>query len=130
MKEPLNESGAVLSPCRSWRYALWRIWDQQHCSSKVMFIGLNPSTADELRNDLTISKCIGFAKRWGFGGVVMLNLFSFRATDPQIMINSADPVGPENDKAFATYNSHVDLVIAAWGLFIRDIGNNLAGMSV
>jgi hypothetical protein len=75
--ESITESGAEFSPCRTWRYALWRHWDWQGHANCVMFVGMNPSTADELVNDKTISNCIGFAKRWGFGGIYMLNLFAF-----------------------------------------------------
>jgi len=110
-----DKSGAQLSTCRSYRYALWRNWDWQGHANRVMFIGLNPSVADEEKNDKTISNCVGFAKRWGFGGVYMLNLFAFRATDPKVMIAAADPVGPENDEAFGYYRGRVGLIVACWG---------------
>jgi hypothetical protein len=115
MKTPFDESGALLSPCRTWRYALWRYWNWQGDANCVMFIGLNPSTADEVENDITISKCIGFAQRWGYGGIYMLNLFAYRATDPMVMISADDPIGPGNDDAFGCYGSNAGLVIAAWG---------------
>ena len=62
---PLLKSDAVFSPDRLHRYGLWRIWDDD--LPKVLFIGLNPSTADELKNDPTIRRCIGYAKDWGYG---------------------------------------------------------------
>jgi hypothetical protein len=71
---------AVLSECRTYRYALWRIWDQT--VPYAMFIGLNPSTADESNDDPTLTRCMGFAKSWGYGGVCMANLFALRSTDP------------------------------------------------
>ena len=73
-------TGANFSRCRQFRYTLWRRWDKT--LPPVMMIGLNPSTADAHRNDPTIRRCIGFAKRWGHGGLVMTNLFAFRATYP------------------------------------------------
>ncbi len=110
-----KRSGADLSPCRTWRYALWRYWDGTSDADCVLFVGLNPSTADEVRNDTTVTKCIGFARRWGYGGMYLLNLFGFRATKPAEMIQSPDPVGPGNDEAFNYYRTRVRLIVAAWG---------------
>ena len=74
---------AFFSPDRRYRYWLLRVWDE---SLPVMaFIGLNPSTADETADDPTIRKCIKYAKAWGFGGLLMLNVYSFRATNPDDM---------------------------------------------
>src|SRR4051812_29172166 len=75
-------SGAELSPCRRYRYELWRKWDE---GEVCCFIGLNPSTADETTDDATIRKCRKYAKRWGFAGMLMLNVFAFRATNPADM---------------------------------------------
>ena len=69
------ESGAGFSLCRTWRYKLWRRWSS--AGPIVAFIGLNPSTADELNDDPTIRRCIGFARHWGFGGMYMLNVFAY-----------------------------------------------------
>lgn len=110
-----TDSGAHFSPCGKYRYALWRHWDWQGHANCVMFVGMNPSTADELRNDKTISNCIGFAKRWGMGGIYMLNLYAYRATYPSDMHKAADPVGPGNDEAFGYYRTRVGLIVAAWG---------------
>ena len=87
----------IFSPCRRYRYTLWRAWDMFN-PGYVMFIGLNPSTADEVQDDPTIRRCIGYAKEWGYGAFCMTNIFAFRATDPRVMKAQADPVGPENDK--------------------------------
>jgi hypothetical protein len=81
----------------------------------IAFIGLNPSRANEVESDMTITKCIGFARRWGFGGIVMVNLYGFVATLPKDMIASEDPVGPGNDAEIAARLSDVGLVVAAWG---------------
>lgn len=107
------ESGATFSPDRLHRYTLWRRWAD---GPTVMFVGLNPSTADETLDDPTIRRCIGFAKKWGYGCYVMTNIFAYRATDPKDMKAFADPVGPENDKALLTEASKAKLVIAAWGI--------------
>lgn len=82
---------ALLSEDRKYRYILSRTWDE--AKPAVLFIGLNPSTADEKSDDSTIRKCINYAKCWGYGKILMANLFAFRSTDPSILIHAADPVG-------------------------------------
>ena len=80
-----------------------------------MFIGLNPSTADEVENDRTISRCISYAKQWGYGGIIMANLFAFRTSSPAEMIASSDPVGPENDRWLKALASQARMIVAMWG---------------
>jgi hypothetical protein len=111
----IDHKGALFSPCRTWRYALWRIWDFKEPIRPVMFIGLNPSTADENKNDTTVSKCIGFAKRWGYGGIYMMNLYGFRSTYPIDLLSPEDPIGPGNNEAFHCYQERSSLIVAAWG---------------
>lgn len=106
-------SSAVFSPDRMYRYELRREWGP---GLRVAFIGLNPSTADETLDDPTIRRCIGFAKRWGAGSLVMLNLFAFRATDPRAMKAAHHPIGPENDKHIVQATRYVDVAVAAWGV--------------
>lgn len=105
--------GAVLSDCRTYRYALWRTWDTN--KPYAMFVGLNPSTADETEDDPTITRCINFAKSWGYGGLCMVNLFAFRATKPDDMKKATDPVGSENDQWLLKLASGAGIVIGAWG---------------
>lgn len=104
---------AVFSPCRMYRYSLSRIWDPTQ--SKVVFVGLNPSTADEQADDPTVRRCVGFARRWNFGGLVLVNLFAYRSTDPAGLLKAADPIGPENDKHILTRSSEAAFVVVAWG---------------
>lgn len=80
-----------------------------------MFVGLNPSTADETQDDPTIRRCIAFAKSWGYAGLCMTNLFAFRATDPKDMMVAADPVGPENDGYLLALAGDTGVIVAAWG---------------
>jgi hypothetical protein len=109
----LSASRAVFSPDRKHRYALWRTWDKNKAT--VMFVGLNPSTADEIKNDPTVSRCIKYAERWGFGSMIMSNIFAYRATDPDDMKAAADPVGPENDQWLLKLTDEASLIVAAWG---------------
>ena len=109
------QTGAIFSECRTWRYSLWRKWDMLN-ERRMIFIGLNPSTADENEDDPTIRRCIGFAKKHSCGGIVMLNLFAFRATDPKEMMAAPDPIGPHNDVIIKNHADRPDQIfIAAWG---------------
>lgn len=80
-----------------------------------MFIGLNPSTADEINDDNTIRRCIDYTKRWGFDAYVMTNLFAYRETDPELMKKAKDPVGPQNDQYLIEVAKNAGIVIACWG---------------
>ena len=106
-------SGAAFSPDRFHRYALWRTWDET--KNIAMFIGLNPSTADEVKNDPTVTRCINYAKQWGYGGMIMSNIFAYRATDPKVMKKAEDPVGPRNDSWLIKLAEEASLVVAVWG---------------
>jgi hypothetical protein len=81
-----------------------------------MFIGLNPSTADETIDDPTIRRCVIFAKDWGYGALCMTNLFAFRATDPAIMKAHPEPVGESNDGTLEELALSTVVVVAAWGV--------------
>lgn len=105
-------SGAAFSPCRTWRYQLWRRWND---APLLIFMGLNPSKADESHNDPTITRCIGFARREGYGGLLMLNLFAFRATAPHDLKKAQDPIGPDNDAVIGAKCQNQDRVVVAWG---------------
>lgn len=106
------ERGADISPCGLYRYALWRKWGP---GGTVMFVGLNPSTADATLDDPTIRRCVAFARSWGFGGLMMTNLFAWRATDPMHMLSAKDPIGPENDMRLRAAYLNAKLTVAAWG---------------
>lgn len=104
---------ANFSECRKYRFALWRKWDES--KPYAMFIGLNPSTADEIENDPTITRCINYAKSWGYGGLCMANLFAFRATEPTNMMAAIDPIGIGNDEWLIKLSENAGVVVAAWG---------------
>lgn len=104
---------AALSSCRRYRYALWRTWDPVR--PPALFVGLNPSTADETVDDPTIRRCVRFARDWGYGGLVMANLFAWRATDPCDLPDTDEAIGPENDAWLIRLRDRSGIVIAAWG---------------
>ncbi len=110
---PQDDSGAVFSPDRIYRYFLYRVWDETKL--RVMFIGLNPSTADESLDDPTIRRCKRFAFDWGFGGLIMANLFALRATAPKVMMSHIAPTGSKNDYWLDSLARDAGIIIAAWG---------------
>ena len=107
------ERSAVLSPCRTWRYTLTRCWNPN--LPRVLFGLLNPSKADETEDDPTLRRGMGFARSWGYGSVVFVNEFAFRATDPADMKRAANPIGPENDHWIYAEASKADRIVIAWG---------------
>ena len=108
-----NDSGAVFSACRRWRYLLWRRWDAARPAAN--FLMLNPSTADEVKLDPSCTRARRYAERWGFGAVVITNIFAWRATDPEEMKAARDPVGRGNDRAILRAARESALVVCAWG---------------
>lgn len=107
------KGGASFSDDRRYRYLLWREWDARR--PRCCFVLLNPSTADQASDDPTIRRCVGFARRWGFGAVDVVNLFALRATNPVELHRAAAPVGPENDRWIARAHRRAALTVAAWG---------------
>lgn len=121
-------NGAVISKCGTYRYCLSRQWEP---GTLVNFIMLNPSTADATVDDPTIRRCIGFAKAWGHGGIVVTNLFAYRTTSPKELRRVAEerrgsdsrfgtetrpcPVGDDNDAVLLAQALRASLVVAAWG---------------
>ena len=108
-----SEAGAQFSSCRRWRYLLWRRWDESKPAAN--FLMLNPSTADELRLDPSCTRARNYAERWGYGAVVITNIFGWRATDPEEMKAAKDPVGRGNDRAILKAAREAKIVVCAWG---------------
>jgi hypothetical protein len=109
-------SQAILSEDRLYRYVLRRIWA---IGPRVLWLCLNPSTADETKDDMTIKRLIEFSRRLGFGGLTVVNMYAWRATDPSELWKVADPIGPENDAHLLREALQAKQVIAAWGLGAR-----------
>lgn len=113
MDDLFNAGTAALSDCGTYRYRLTRRWAEGPTCS---FIMLNPSTADANLDDPTIRRCIGFAKREGCGGLVVVNLFALRATDPKELTRHPFPVGPEWRHWLDATLAEIDgPLIAGWG---------------
>jgi hypothetical protein len=124
----LIASGAEFSPCRKYRYALWRQWEDG--KPLVMFIGLNPSKANETELDPTIKSVIRISKFNGYGGFYMMNCFPFVSTDPDELRDFGNTA--LNDHWLYTVASKCQDVVFAWGAFkvVKDLGRDaeLKGM--
>lgn len=107
------KTSAHLSSDRKYRYSLWRTWNES--KPHVLFICLNPSTADETQDDRTVTRCIAFAKSWGYGAVCIANLFAYRSRKRSTLEKVDDPVGPENDKWIKKLSKDAGLTVVAWG---------------
>ena len=120
MKKLKFRSKAIISDCGQYRYELHREWDKK--KGKVLFIMLNPSTADGVEDDLTTRRCVNFAKKWGYGGMMIGNIYPFRAKRPKDLRKWIDT---DKDAAFETtvinqaYVGNMatctDLIVCAWG---------------
>lgn len=97
-----------------FRYLLWRRISEQG-TRRIAFVMLNPSTADAVRDDPTLRRCISFARMWGFASLLVCNLFALRATRPTALLRVEDPVGTDNDAWLLRVGASVDMVVAAWG---------------
>jgi len=104
---------AVFDVSRCYRYLLTRTFDVG--AGRVLFVMLNPSTADEHKSDPTVRRCEGFAQAWGFAALDIANLFGLRATDPGELRRVPDPVGAENDEHLLLASARASVVVAAWG---------------
>ena len=104
---------ALISEDKLYRYQLLRVWDET--LPRVLFVMLNPSTADATKDDPTIRRVISFAKSWGYGGVYVGNLFAFRSTDPKGLKYVKDPIGENNIQHIQAMVGLVDKIIYAWG---------------
>lgn len=123
------EACASFSECERYRYLLYRRWSGSN-KNPTLFIMLNPSKADHIRLDPTVSRCIAFAKRWGSPWLVVCNIFAIRATDPRVMLADPEPIGEENDRMIMAAAVNITnlggKVICAWGAHSAHMGRGAA----
>ena len=115
---------AYVSADLQYRYRLDRTWNRKR--GWVLFVMLNPSRADGLKDDHTITQCMHFARGWGYGGLVVANLFAYRSPRPEALLEVDDPVGPENDATLAALRDAHGMTICAWGNNGRLMGRDEA----
>lgn len=111
---------AVLSPDGRYRYWLARTWDD---GPRVCWVMLNPSTADASIDDPTIRRCIRFSRDWGYAGLVVVNLFAWRSTDPRELRTASDPVGPQNWAWIRSSMEKSERTVAAWGAGVEPVAH-------
>lgn len=113
---------ATWSPCKRYRYTLRRTWSKSDASAHklVTWILLNPSTADETEDDPTIRRCKDFSKSWGFDGLIIVNAYALRSTDPKGLWKVEDPNGPGNDGAILEACGAASRVVCGWGANLRN----------
>ncbi|RAZ67236.1 DUF1643 domain-containing protein [Planococcus maitriensis] len=117
--EAIFDSSSELD-CK-YRYLLKCDWDIS--LPKVTFVMLNPSVADTDICDPTLSRCINYAKKWGYGGINAVNLFAYISTDPKQLKKKTDPVGKLNDKYIIEAVEDSKLVVFAWGTEYGKLNN-------
>jgi hypothetical protein len=110
---PKINMGARFDATGAYRYTLWRSWDLER--PRLVFVMLNPSTADAEVNDPTIRRCLGFAQAWGYGALEVVNLFALKTPQPSQLSLAADPVGAECDAAIVQAVEQADCTVIAWG---------------
>ena len=106
---------AEVSACGQYRHSLTRRWVNPHGNLAIVFIGLNPSTADGELDDPTIRRCVDFANGLGGSRLTMINLFDFRATQPADMRKQNKPISEHNEEHVIRALINADIVVAAWG---------------
>ena len=104
----------ILDKTRKYRYVLSRQWGAND-NNFANFVLLNPSTADEGKDDQTIRRCINLTKSWKYDGFYVTNLFAFRTRHPKILKKSTEPIGEENDKYLKQIAKKSKIVVIAWG---------------
>jgi len=112
-------TGAVVDHTRSYRFVLWRFWA---ASPRVLFIGLNPSTANEYHDDPTVHRLLAFAAKWGYGGIYLCNVFSYRAKCPETL-SAVEAIHSANIPAIMMASKLTVMAIAAWGDGIEKVKN-------
>ncbi len=114
--ERVGEGRAVFSADGLHRYRLSRIWNIAGGNARLAcWILLNPSTADESVLDPTLKRCLGFTKREGLDGMLIVNLFGLRSTDPRRLLEDPDPVGRLNDEFIERALWESEFVVLGWG---------------
>lgn len=112
-------SGAVFDHTNRYRFLLWRLWDER---PRVLFVGLNPSTANELSDDPTVRRLMRFAESWDYGGFYLCNVFGYCTAYPEELFSS-QALHKANKPAILMANSLTVASVAMWGDGIEKVEN-------
>jgi len=107
------KSTAIFSEDKQYRYVLTRVWKEP--SNPILWIMLNPSTADEYQLDPTLTRCLNFSQDWNFSEMIICNLFSLRSTNPKNLYSHKNPIGPENLKYILEESKRANMIMVGWG---------------
>lgn len=115
----------VFSKDRKYRYVWRHGWDAD--KPIMMFVGLNPSTADEKEKDPTVTRCVNLAKREGCGTLIMMNIFAIRSTDPKVLYDHDSPIGEDNDLWLKRIAESAKIIVGGWGVHgkLNNRGNDV-----
>lgn len=127
-KNNFIDSGAIFSPCRKYRYTLWREWDFGY--GTVNFLLLNPSTADENVLDPTLTRCLKYSQAWGYKKMIITNIFSYRSTCPFEMKKQDEPIGTLNDFYILLSAQESNKVVLGFGNHGNHLGRGLEVLSL
>lgn len=117
----LETPGADIDPTGTYRYRLWRTVAPDADDRRVVFVMLNPSTADAETDDPTLRRCMGFARAWGFRYLEVVNMFALRSSRPEALLDHPDPMGPCNLDAWALALGRADMAVMAWGATVDEL---------
>jgi len=109
----VQDNDAIISDDGQYRYALSRL--VQTTGPKLLWVMLNPSTANAAVDDATIRKCLGFSRKWGIGSFRVVNLFALRSKDKTALWTGTEIIGPENDRHIDVMARWADQIVCAWG---------------
>lgn len=134
-----TDKQAEISDDQLYRFLLTREWDSN--KGKVMWIMLNPSTADAMNDDPTIKKCVSYADKWGYGSIAVVNTNPFRSPNPKEMRGHSLPVDVwvQNHAVIERESANADMIVAGWGndaefealkFFVNRFGNRLFALQV
>lgn len=102
----------IFSHDNKYRYTLFNCWEEKR--GCIAFVGLNPTIANRDHNNATVTRCINYAKSWGYGAMYMLNLFALIAPNHKILKNNPDPIGSDND-GYLKYILSAMPAVCCWG---------------
>jgi hypothetical protein len=120
MKGPWDSQyrvSAILDDTKQYRYQFSCEWGDS--GRFVTFVMLNPSVGNQEQEDATLKKCVTYAKRWGYDGLNVVNLFAYISPEPTELKHQVDPIGPDNNRHVLEAIQNSEKVIAAWGQSIR-----------
>lgn len=111
-----NSGIAIFSACNRYRFELHRrLRVDSFADRGILWVMLNPSTADASKSDPTVTRCMTFSAKWGYPRFMVGNAYALRSTDPKGLWEVPDPVGRGNDAHIRSMGIRADLVMVAWG---------------